>query len=68
MTIVHPTHAPVSHSGSKAELADRVADCMTFGCLPHCPDCGGYLRIKYAKRFGHGGKGKFECPVRLSLS
>eukprot|EP00457_Paulinella_chromatophora_P014793 gb/GEZN01015276.1/.p1 GENE.gb/GEZN01015276.1/~~gb/GEZN01015276.1/.p1 ORF type:complete len:165 (-),score=27.43 gb/GEZN01015276.1/:194-688(-) len=41
--------------GSKKELVARIVQCMEFGCLPKCPECGGG-RIK------EGGDDGFRCP------
>lgn len=49
--------------GSKPELVDRIIDAKLFGALPKCPKCGGgVLRVNYAVKVGHGGKGKYSCP------
>ncbi|CAG9326201.1 unnamed protein product [Blepharisma stoltei] len=43
-------------SGSKYELADRVADGMVLGAIPKCPNCGGG-RPKFDFM-----KGTYYCP------
>lgn len=50
-------------SGTKSDLVERCVDGALYGALPRCPLCGGgTLRVHYASRFGHGGKGTFGCP------
>jgi len=52
-------------SGTKQELIERVADCINYGCMPKCTECGGgRLRVIYAngKNYGHNGKGRYYCP------
>jgi len=50
-------------SGTKSEILERVIDGQLYGALPRCTDCGGgILRVKYPKKFGHKGQGKFHCP------
>ncbi|CAF0974380.1 unnamed protein product [Adineta steineri] len=31
----------------ESHLIDTVADCMAFGSLEHCPECGGFLIFNY---------------------
>ncbi|CAM4807466.1 unnamed protein product [Rotaria magnacalcarata] len=31
----------------ESHLIDTVADCMAFGTLEHCPECGGFLIFNY---------------------
>ncbi|CAF1511392.1 unnamed protein product [Adineta ricciae] len=31
----------------ESHLIDTVADCMAFGILEHCPECGGFLIFSY---------------------
>merc|ERR1712232_918632 len=65
-------------TGTKPELARRVADAAVFGALPACPSCGGHLhshagldspRAKYlCKRVTRKGRpcGYEACGVDLS--
>merc|ERR1719245_1126602 len=47
-------------SGKKDELCQRVADCMLFGCIPECPECGAKgLKVKYLSA-NHGGQGHWS--------
>jgi len=42
-------------TGTKAELLERIGDCVKNGCLPRCPKCFlGRLKTK--------DENKFYCP------